>query len=168
MRRRLAAVTLALALVPAMAACSTGTNAPTTNQGPSGNGTNATQGAIQLRAITIVKGGAGLPIGTFVGTFVNTGTEPDVLRSVSIDDPKGASTNVTGTNAVASTLLLPPTTSTQVGYQGTTHIDVRGLTIDPTAYATVTFTFAKAGQVTIPVMAVQPVGIYAGLGPITS
>ena len=100
--------------------------------------------------------------------FANTGPEPDLLRSVSIDDPKGASTNVTGTNAVASTLLLPPTTSPQVGYQGTTHIDLRGLTIDPTAYATVTFTFAKAGQVTIPVMAVQPVGIYSGLGPITS
>ena len=74
----------------------------------------------------------------------------------------------TGSNAVASTLLLPPTTTTQVGYQGTTHIDVKGFTIAPSAYATVTFTFAKAGQITIPVMAVQPVGIYAGLGPITS
>jgi hypothetical protein len=166
--RRLAAVTLALALVPALAACSTGNNAPTTMQGPSGNGTNANQGPIQLRAITIVKGGAGLPIGTFVGTFVNTGSEPDVLRSVTIDDPKGATTEVTGTNAVASTLSLPGFSSTQIGYQGTTHIDVRGLTIDPSAYATVTFTFAKAGKVTIPVMAVQPVGIYAGLGPITS
>ena len=40
--------------------------------------------------------------------------------------------------------------------------------LDPTAYATVTFTFAKAGEVALPVMAVQPVGIYAGLGPITS
>ena len=168
MRRRLAAAALAVALVPAMAACSTGPNAPTTQQGPSGNGTNANQGAIQLRAITIVKGGAGLPIGTFVGTFVNTGSEPDVLRSVTVDDPKGGTTDITGSNAVASTLLLPPTTTTQVGYQGTTHIDVKGFTIAPSAYATVTFTFAKAGQITIPVMAVQPVGIYAGLGPITS
>lgn len=166
--RRLAAVTLALALVPAMAACSVGPNAPTTAQGPSGNGTSANQGAIQLRAITIVKGGAGLPIGTFVGTFVNTGSEPDVLRSVTITDPKGSTTTVTGTNAVASTLLLPGFSSTQVGYQGTTHIDIRGLTIAPTAYAAVTFTFAKAGDITLPVMAVQPVGIYAGLGPITS
>ena len=166
--RRLAAVTLALALVPAIAACSVGPNAPTTAQGPSGNGTSANAGPIQLRAITIVKGGAGLPIGTFVGTFVNTSGEPDVLRSVTINDPKGATTDVTGTNAVASTLVLPAFSSTQIGYQGTTHIDIRGLTIAPTAYATVTFTFAKAGQVTMPVMAVQPVGIYAGLGPLTS
>ncbi len=166
--RRLAAVTLALALVPAVAACSVGPNAPTTAQGPSGNGTSVNQGPIQLRGITIVKGGAGLPIGTFVGTFVNTGSEPDVLRSVTIDDPKGSSTTVLGTNAVASTLVLPGFSSTQVGYRGTTHIDIRGLTIAPTAYATVTFTFATAGDVTIPVMAVQPVGIYAGLGPITS
>jgi hypothetical protein len=168
MRRRLAAATLALVLVPAVAACSTGPNAPTTAQGPSGNGTSANQGPIQLRAVTIVKGGAGLPIGTFVATFVNTAAEPDVLRSVTIDDPKGTTTTVTGTNAVASTLVLPGFSSTQIGYQGTTHIDIRGLTIAPTAYATVTFTFAKAGQVTMPVMAVQPVGIYAGLGPLTS
>lgn len=166
--RRLAAVTLALALVPTIAACSVGPNAPTSNQGPSGNGSSASQGPIQLRAITIVKGGAGLPIGTFVGTFVNTGTEPDVLRSVTITNPSGSSTTVTGTNAVASSLVLPALSSTQIGYQGTTHIDIKGLTIDPTAYATVTFTFAKAGEVALPVMAVQPVGIYAGLGPITS
>jgi hypothetical protein len=166
--RRLAAVTLALALVPALAACSVGPNAPTSNQGPSGNGTSANQGPIQLRGVTIVKGGAGLPIGTFVATVVNTGTDADVLRDVTITDPTGATTSITGTNAVASSLALPALSSTQVGYQGTTHIDIKGLTIDPTVYATVTFTFAKAGEVSIPVMAVQPVGIYAGLGPITS
>ncbi|HET7902412.1 MAG TPA: hypothetical protein VFL59_14615 [Candidatus Nanopelagicales bacterium] len=166
--RRIAAVTLALALVPAIAACSVGPNAPTTNQGPSGNGTSKNQGPIALRGVTIVKGGAGLPIGTFVGTFVNTDSEPDVLRSVTITAPSGATTSITGTNAVASSLVLPALSSTQIGYQGTTHIDIKGLTIDPTAYATVTFTFAKAGDVTMPVMAVQPVGIYAGLGPITS
>ena len=41
----LAAVTLALALVPAMAACSTGPNAPTTDQGPSGGRMESRRGA---------------------------------------------------------------------------------------------------------------------------
>ena len=55
--RRSAAV-LALALVPALSACSIGVNAGTTTQGPSGNGAsvNSSSGDIALRGITIVTG----------------------------------------------------------------------------------------------------------------
>lgn len=164
--RRLAAVTLALALVPALAACATGVSAPTTIQQPSGNGTSAQVGKIALRGVTIVKGGGGLPIGTFVGTIVNTGDLPDVLQSVEVVDPKGATTTILGTDAVAGRLVVPPASSTQIGYQGTTHIDLVGLQIDPTAYATVTFSFTRSGKVTLKAMAVQPIGIYAGIGPL--
>jgi hypothetical protein len=167
--RRLAAVTLALALIPAVAGCSAGTNAPTTIQQPSGNGSAYNQGTIQLRGVTVVKGGAGLPIGTFVGTLVNTGSEPDVLTSVTVTTPTGSTTTIVDGGVATGRIVLPGFSSTQVGYKGAAHVDLSGFEIAPTAYSSVVFTFEKAGVTTpIPVMAVQPIGIYAGLGPITS
>jgi hypothetical protein len=53
----------------------------------------------------------------------------------------------------------------QIGGGGAVTVDITGLTIPATAFATVTFTFQKAGAVPVAVMAVPPVGIYAGLGP---
>jgi hypothetical protein len=64
--------------------------------------------------------------------------------------------------------------TTQIG-QAAINVDtpaqqilIKGLNIAPTAFAQVVFTFQKAGQVTVPTMAVPPTGIYAGFGPLSS
>ena len=86
--RRTAAASLLL-VAPLLAACS---DHSTSEQLPSGNGASASVGAIELRGITIVKSGAGIPIGTVIGTLVNTGTEGDTLTSVAVTSPSGSTT----------------------------------------------------------------------------
>jgi hypothetical protein len=167
---RRSAAALALALVPVLSACSIGVNAGTTTQGPSGNGANknSSSGDIALRGITLVTGLGASSKATMIGTVVNQSlTEPDVLTAVAITTPAGATTTITGPASVSS-IPLPagrPTSSVRIGYNAEYKVDVTGLKIDPSAFATVTFTFQKAGDVAVQVMAVPPVGIYAGLGP---
>jgi hypothetical protein len=167
--RRSAAV-LALALVPVLSACSIGVNAGTTSQGPSGNGAsaNSSSGDIALRGITIVTGLGASTKATIIGTIVNQSlSQDDVLTGVTVTSPSGASVTVSGPEA-ATSIPLPsgrPTSAVRIGFNADVKVDISGLKIDPSAFATVTFTFQKAGAVPVSVMAVPPVGIYAGLGP---
>ena len=109
---RVAAAALVVALVPALAACSTGKNASTTTQQPSGNGSSASVGPLQLRGVTIVKGDGDLGVGTIIGTIVNTGTDPDVLTGVTVAAPTGATATIVGTGTAAGGQLeLGPRTS---------------------------------------------------------
>ena len=168
--RRTAAV-LALAVVPLLSACSIGVNASTSVQGPSGNGASATVGTIQLRGITIVTGAAPSTSATIIGTIVNTGTEDDVLTGITILAPTGATAVITGPSVTGGQIPLPaarPTSAVSLGFNSDYNVDISGLTIDPTAYAQVQFTFQNAGTVVVPTMAVPPSGIYTGLGPSAS
>jgi hypothetical protein len=168
--RRTAAV-LALTLVPVLSACSIGVNAGTTTQGPSGNGANAnsSSGDIALRGITIVTGPEKGTSATIIGTIVNQSlSQDDVLTAVSVTDPSGATVTVSGPDA-GTTIPLPsgrPTSAVRIGYNSDVKVDITGLTVAQSAYATVTFTFEKAGAVPVSAMAVPAVGIYAGLGPV--
>lgn len=165
--RRTAAV-LALAVVPLLSACSIGVNASTTVQGPSGNGASANVGTMQLRGITIVTGAAPSTNATIIGTIVNTGSTDDVLTGVTLLAPTGATAAITGTSVAGGQIPVPaarPTAAVRIGFNADYHVDISGLTIDPTAYAQVQFTFQNAGTVVVPTMAVPPTGIYAGLGP---
>lgn len=163
---RTAAAAVCLALVPALSGCAIGVDAFTTAQGPSGNGANANLGPMQLRAVTIVTGSDGSGAATILGTIVNSGATPDALVSVAITSPQGATVTLRGTALTGATLPLPAQSATRLGFTAEDHADITGLTIAPTAYATVELTFATAGRVTMPVMAVPPTGIYAGLGPL--
>lgn len=167
--RRTAAV-LALVLVPVLSACSIGVNAGTSTQGPSGNGANADAGPMQLRGITIVTGsGASSSNASVIGTIVNTSpTQDDVLTGVTVVDPTGAKATITGTAVTSGQIPVPanrPTSAVRIGFNADYHVDITGLTIDPTAYAQVQFTFQNAGTVVVPTMVVPPTGIYEGLGP---
>ena len=173
-RRRTAAV-LALAVVPLLSACAIGVNAGTTSQGPSGNGAtaNSTSGSIGLRGITIVTGASpGSTQATIIGTLVNlTLDQDDVLTGVTVTDPSGTTATITGTATSGGTIALPanrPTSAVRIGFNADYHVDLAGLKVAPSAFATVVFTFQKAGAVPVSAMAVPPVGIYAGLGPMTS
>ena len=170
--RRTAAASLLL-VAPLLAACS---DHSTSEQLPSGNGASASVGAIELRGITIVKSGAGIPIGTVIGTLVNTGTEGDTLTSVAVTSPSGSTTTIT---SLTGSLPLPPQSRVQIGQstqigQAAINItlpptvNIKNFVIAPTAFAQVVFTFQKAGTVTVGTMAVPPTGIYAGPGPLSS
>ena len=170
--RRSAAV-LALALVPVLSACSIRVNAGTTTQQPSGNGAfaNSSSGLIALRGITLVTGLGASTKASVIGTIVNQSlTEDDVLTGVTVTDPTGATATVAGPDS-ATTVPLPsgrPTSAVRLGGGGEVNVDVTGLSLPASAFATVTFTFQKAGDVPVQVMTVPPVGIYAGLGPMGS
>ena len=153
-----------------LSACSIGVNAGTTTQAPSGNGAtaNSSSGDIALRGITIVTGLGASSRATIIGTIVNQSlSQDDVLTGVSVTSPSGATVTVSGPDA-ATTIPLPsgrPTSAVRIGFNSDVKVDITGLKVDPSAFATVTFTFEKAGAVPVSVMAVPPVGIYAGLGP---
>lgn len=167
--RRTAAV-LALVLVPVLSACSIGVNAGTSLQGASGNGASADVGPMELRGITIVTANGDTTKATVIGTIVNTSTTTDdVLTGVSVVDPVGATATITGAAAGAGQIPVPanqPTSSVRIGYNADYHVDITGLTVAPTAFAQVQFTFRNAGTVVVPTMVVPPTGIYAGLGPV--
>ena len=163
---RVAVAAAALALVPALAACGSGVTAGTSLQGPSGNGANAVVGPIQLRAITVVAAKSGTAA-TIIGTVVNTG-DADTLLGATITSPSGATITLAGTAVQGGQLPLPTQSATRVGFNSEEHLDVTGLTIAPTFFATVEFSFKTAGRVSMPVMVVPPTGIYDGLGPLTT
>jgi hypothetical protein len=169
-RLRLAAAVAALTLVPALSACGSGVTAGTSQQGPSGNGANANVGPIQLRAITVVQpaapaGGGSPTAARVIGTIVNTG-DADTLLGATITSPTGATVALSGTAVTGGTLPLPAQSATRVGFNSDDHLDVTGLTIAPTFFANVEFSFKTAGRVTVPVMVVPATGIYEGLGPV--
>lgn len=164
--RRTAALVGALALVPALAACASGVDAGTTVQGPSGNGANANLGPIQLRDMTLVSGSVDPQAATTIGTIVNTGTDPDALLGATITSPTGATVRLAGTGISGSTLPLPPQSAVRIGFNSDDHLDVSGLSITPSFFAQVQFSFQKAGTITMPVMVVPPTGIYQGISPL--
>jgi hypothetical protein len=160
---RVAAVALAVALVPTLAACGAGADTGTSAQGPSGNGANANQGPMQLRGITLVQGPQGATTATVIGTLVNTGDADDVLLSTTVVSPTGAIVTAVGAGVQGGQMRLPGLSATRVGFNADDHLDVTGLTIAPTAFAQVEFSFQKAGRVVVPVMAVPPNGFYADI-----
>ena len=171
---RTAAAAALLIAAPLLSGCAIGIHADTLMQGPSGNGSNTDLGPLKLRAITIVTGPEGGTTATIIGTIVNTGTTPDALESVTITSPAGATVTLRGSALSGTELPLPALSSTRIGFNAEDHADITGLTIAPSAYATVSFTFKVAGIVTngrdgrpFQVMAVMPNGIFDGLGPLT-
>ena len=94
-------------------------------------------------------------------------SQDDVLTGVTVVSPAGATATIVGPGA-ATTVPLPsgrPTSAVRIGYNADVKVDITGLTIPQSAFAQVVFTFEKAGAVPVSVMAVPPVGFYAGLGP---
>jgi len=162
---RLAAVALAAALVPTLAACGSSRTAGTI-QGDSGNGVSVDVGPLQVRDLTLVQGPDGSRAGTFVLTIVNTSDEPDELLGVTVKGDSPATGVISGAGATGGKVTLPPLSRTQIGYVGTTvTVDVTGIDIPPTAYVPVELRFAKAGRTEPEVMAAAPVLFYEGIAP---
>ncbi|MGV1036835.1 MAG: hypothetical protein ACOYD0_07375 [Candidatus Nanopelagicales bacterium] len=159
MNRRVTVVVAAAATVPLLAGCYNGFNAQTDTQGPSGDGTSAEVGNLQIRSATWVRSAKDLRTMTMSASFVNPSKEADVLESVTTD-PKAFVIGITG-----GTIELKPTSKVRVGFNSDVYVNGYGVDAVPSGYVSTTFTFKNAGAVTIPLLTVAPIGIYAGIEP---
>ena len=156
--RRAATVVAAAALVPLLAGCWQGFNAQTNTQGPSGNGAFGNVGHIQIRSATFVRSAVNPSNMTLVSNFINTGTTGDVLTKVTT----APTANVAMTGGQ---ITLNPVSEIVTGQGGPLYISAFGLNTPQSSYVSTTFSFKVAGNITLPILTVPPVGIYAGVEP---
>ncbi len=169
--RRVAAVVVAAGTL-LTAACAAGQDAQTADQKPTLDGTEADVGNLHLRGVSILP-----PSGTFYRTgssarmrlvIVNSGATTDRLTSVtspkvttwaSFNNSLAATANIGATRSVP----VPPGARTSYGVPETRSVLVlRALktNVFPGTVVRLTFTFARAGTVTVavPVQLFSPPG----------
>lgn len=155
---RIAALVAGLAAVPLLAGCFNGFNAQTSVQPPSGDGFNAEVGDVQVRSAVWVRSPDNPADFTLSATFVNTGSTPDALTSVTTETR--GTVSITG-----NTIPLVKQADTRTGWNSTFFVNLSGALIPQSHYISTTFTFEKAGAVTGSVLVVPSEGIYAGITP---
>jgi hypothetical protein len=165
--RHLAAALAVVAALPLTAGCAVGFDAPTSVQGPSGNGASVDTGSLQARGLLRV--GGDLPgRASLVGTVVNVAEEgDDAITAVAVQSSGStpAAAAIVGEGATA-TIELPARSAVQIGYDDVRRIEVTGLTGGLGRYAEVTITYRAGGTATVPVLTVPAAGMYEGLGPV--
>lgn len=157
-----AAAIAALTLLPLLAGCYNGFDAGTQEVGTGGDTAQGQVGNIKVQGANWVRSLKDVRILTLVATFVNTAQAPDVLTGVSTD-PTPAGLNITG-----SSLNLAGMNEVRTGFNSNLYINAYGLDTPPSSFVATTFTFKNAGVVTIPILTVPAVGIYAGIEPISA
>jgi len=160
-----AAAALVVLVVPALTGCFNGQDATTTTQASmnSGNGVEATKGAIHIENATLVMGPEGSGTATLVVRIVNTGIEDDALTYASINGAPATVIEPAGAGDAAG--VIGPGASVSYGYDSEGRINAEGLDVPPSSYVDVELGFEKAGLVTMSVLTVPPVGYYAGITP---
>jgi len=162
-RKRVAAVVLGLALVPALSGCWQGFGASTTMQNSmnSGNGTQVTVGELRVENATLVRGDDGT--GSLIMSVFNKGAEGDDLVGVAVN---GQQLDLT---SLESTTIEPGSFHTYgygaEGQAATGYLLISPLDVEPGSYATVTLAFGKSGVTEFESIVVPPVGYYEGLIP---
>jgi hypothetical protein len=153
------AAALVVLAVPALAGCFNGQAATTTTQATmnSGNGVEATQGAINIDGAVLVLGPEGSGTATLTTRVVNAGLEPDALTFVSINGIPAYVTEGAGE--------LPAGASISFGYESDAWINSYDLDVPPSTYVPVQIGFEKAGLVTLSLLTVPPAGYYEGIAP---
>lgn len=161
MIRSRAAVALAVSLVAVLptAGCYQGFDNTVNTQGPTGNGTDFLVGPdIKVQDATLVTGPEGQSgVASLVMTLVNEGEMPDALVKVSTEPATTSSQRIP--------IAVKSGASVQVGGPGAEQIVLTGVSVTPGSYATVTFSFERAGSETRSVAVVPAVGYYEGYGP---
>jgi copper(I)-binding protein len=152
MTRRLMAGAI-VALIPVLAGCEAGLNAPTSNFHPAANGAYHTQGDVTINNAFVLGGplNQSLPAGSDAGLFLAIySTGGDQLQSVSAPGYAASVKLVDGpVNIPASTSVNLFSPSPEIVLTDLSKALPAGGTID------LTLTFAKAGQIPIDVP-VQP------------
>lgn len=156
--KRIAVVAAGIAAVPLLAGCFNGFGAQTSNQPPSGDGLSTQVGNIQIRSAVWVRNTSSPTSFVLSALFVNTGSDPDALTSITTDT-KGTAT-ITG-----GTINLAKYSESRAGSKSGQLVNLTGAVVQQSGYIQTTFTFANAGSVTGSVMVVPNEGIYAGVIP---
>lgn len=145
-------------LVPALAGCEAGLNAPTQEFHPASNGAHATVNEISINNLFVLGGASGSPIpaGGSAGVFLalsNAGTTGDTLTGIAAPGVASSAKLAHPVNLApgASVLLTGP--APQVVLTGLTRPLAGGQTI------TLTLVFAQAGDVPVKVP-VEPHDFY--------
>jgi hypothetical protein len=159
--RSRAVVALAVSLVAVLptAGCYQGFDNTVNTQGPTGNGTDFLVGPdIKVQDATLVTGPEGQSgVASLVMTIINEGEMPDALVKVSTEPATTSSQRIP--------LAVKSGASVQVGGPAAEQIVLTGVSVTPGSYATVTFSFERAGSETRSVAVVPAVGYYEGYGP---
>jgi hypothetical protein len=162
--RSRAAVALAVSLLAVLptAGCYQGFDDTVNSQGPTGNGTDFLVGPdLKVQDATLVTGPDGQSgVASLVMTLINEGELPDALVTVS--------TEPATTSSLKSPIAITPGASVQVGGPAADQIVITGLSVTPGSYATVTFSFERAGSETRSIAVVPAVGYYEGYGPVAA
>lgn len=163
-RRTSAAIAaLSLAAVLSLSSCGTGQNWVDEGTKPSGNGQFVTVGPVSAQNLTLVSGEAGPKAMTLIGVLQNTGESPDKLVSASIASGATKVDGVISGGGVPLPSRAPSPVS--LGFDSTNSVDFFGADAQLSHYVPVTLRFESAGEVTVPVLVVPPVGQYEGIAP---
>lgn len=154
-----AATALVILAVPALTGCFNGKAATTSVQATmnSGNGVEATQGAINIDAATLVLGPEGSSTATLTTRLTNAGLDPDALTYVSINGIPAYITEGAGD--------LPPGAAISFGFESDAWINSYDLDVPASTYVPVEIGFEKAGLVKLSILTVPAAGYYEGIAP---
>ena len=159
--RRVAAGLLAVAVIGSMSACGTGKDWVDEGLSPSGNGQFVTVGSVQAQNVTLVQGPQGSKSLTLVARLFNTATTPDALIGANVGAAPGTDAKITN----GSVPIAPGPEAASVGFNSTNFVNFYSVDVPTASYVPVTLKFKDAGQTTLQVLVVPPVGYYEGIAP---
>ncbi|TDU04849.1 hypothetical protein EDD99_3328 [Streptomyces sp. 846.5] len=157
--RRGAVAAVILATAPILAACSAGSSAATLNVKPDTAATSIVKGdsALKLNGIVVVTDATGNAPANVVVNIANNGSADDTLTGVSVDGSSQATLSGAATVPTGGSLLLSG--------PGQVAATVPTLNEKPGQNATITFTFANAGSVTVQALVNAGTGDYTSYAP---
>lgn len=159
-RRGAVAATLALALAPLAAACSSGTNAATGDLKP--DTPHTALGTVKVQNLTLVAGDEGTDLVALGGAFINEGDRPETLAKVVLEGATGAAElrSAAGTGPITI-----PAHGAVYLTGGADKIVFKADDIRAGDYKKVTFSFGTVGETTLRVAVHLPEDYYKPLKP---
>ncbi|MGW0664686.1 hypothetical protein [Streptodolium elevatio] len=162
-RRGAVAATLALALAPLAAACSSGTDAATTQLKPDSAYTQV--GTIKVQNLSLVPGDKDSGLVALGGALINESDQPETLKQVTLagSTAPGAMKDKDG----AASITIPARGAVYLtGEKGGPSVTFSGIREDITGkYVDVAFSFGTVGQTKLGVAVHPAEGYYAPLKP---
>jgi hypothetical protein len=141
---------MAAALALGTSACGAGFHAGTSEVQRPTNGSAGTIGSIAVRNLLLLQTSGSPATTSLVGAFANDGDNPDQLTAVSVSNA--------GAVTLAAPVTVPGRGLVTPGVGSGPSIDVPAATFKPGGYATVTLTFARSGELSLPVLVMLPNG----------
>jgi hypothetical protein len=157
-RWRTAAIGVTALAMPVLAGCHAGKDAPTLQQGSSGNGAEVSRSDIQIDNATLVAGNPGSKRAAFLGTVYNPTDAPDALLSIAAGSAPA--------KLLPEPIPLPARQAVPIQTAKAAQAGFVGLEGEPGQYVTVTMTFQRAGEAVFRALIVPPSGYYAEAAPV--